>query len=323
MGSLIFMEDRWLHSPKLNLFTDAIGFGPHWCYGKWPTNWEHLNIAILEFYPIVLSLYLWGAAMSNQCILFFTDNESLVHIINKQSCKDKTLMVFVRQLVSICLNHNIVFKAKHIPGIHNNLADALSCLQVQTFRQLALVHMDPFPTEIPLHLVGMLAKCSLQPSSIPTYRRAIFHSVVTELPISPHTLALFIAYMYDNNYAPSTVSSYVSALGYSHRLLSFPDPTKAFFIIQMLKGYTKLGSHLDSRLPITLPILHRIIESASQLAISQLHCCQFQAMCAIAFYGFLRISEITSNSLKNADIPLQVHQLLWAFALSHFYSRSM
>ena len=169
----------------------------------------------------------------------------------------------------------------------------------------------------------MLAKSSLQPSSIPTYRRAIFHSVVTELPISPHTLALFIAYMYDNNYAPSTVSSYVSALGYSHRLLSFPDPTKAFFIIQMLKGYTKLGSRLDSRLPITLPILHRIIEGASQLAISQLHCCQFQAMCVIAFYGFLLISEITSNSLKNADVPLQVHQLLWAFALSHFYSRSM
>ena len=44
-GKSFFMEDRWLHSPKLNLFTDASGaigfgaiFGPHWCYGKWPTN---------------------------------------------------------------------------------------------------------------------------------------------------------------------------------------------------------------------------------------------------------------------------------------------
>ena len=238
-------------------------------------------------------------------------------------------MVFVRQLVSICLNHNIVFKAKHIPGIHNNLADALSA--GADFQTAGPSSYGPLPDRDSLEssaselgsVVGMLAKSSLQPSSIPTYRQAIFHSVVTELPISPHTLALFITIMYDNNYAPSTVSSYVSALGYSHRLLSFPDPTKAFFIIQMLKGYTKLGSHLDSRLPITLPILHRIIEGASQLAISQLHCCQFQAMCAIAFYGFLRISEITSNSLKNADVPLQVHQLLWAFALSHFYSRSM
>lgn len=61
-------------------------------------------------------------------------------------------MVFVRKLVSICLHHNIVFKAKHIPGIRNKLADALSRLQVQTFRQLAPPHTDPVPTEIPQYL---------------------------------------------------------------------------------------------------------------------------------------------------------------------------
>ena len=90
--------------------------------------------------------------MSNQCVLFFTDNEALVHVINKQSCKDKPLMSFVRKLVSICLRHNIVFKAKHIPGIYNNLADSLSRLQVQTFRRLAPAHMDQCPTEIPRFL---------------------------------------------------------------------------------------------------------------------------------------------------------------------------
>ena len=156
---IFFLDDLWVNSSKLNLFTDASGahgfgaiFGSHWCYGKWPSNWEYQNIAILEFYPIVLSLYLWGEAMSNQCILFFTDNESLVHVINKQTCKDKHLMAFVRKLVSICLHHNILFKAKHIPGIHNNQADALSRLQVQTFRHLAPAHMDPLPTDIPQHL---------------------------------------------------------------------------------------------------------------------------------------------------------------------------
>ena len=81
-------------------------------------------------------------------------------------------------------------------------------------------------------------------------------------------MALFIAYMYGNKYAPSTVRSYVSALGYSHKFLGLPDPTKAFFIIQILKGYGKIGSRLDSRLPITLPVLHRIIESSTRLAIT-------------------------------------------------------
>ena len=158
-GRYFFLDDLWVNSSTLNLFTDASGahgfgaiFGSHWCYRKWPSNWEYQNIAILEFYPIVLSLYLWGEAMSNQCILFFTDNESLVHVINRQTCKDKHLMAFVQKLVSICLHHNILFKAKHIPGIHNNQADALSRLQVQTFRHLAPTHMDPLPTDIPQHL---------------------------------------------------------------------------------------------------------------------------------------------------------------------------
>ena len=158
-GRSFFIDDVWQNSSKLSLYTDASGalgfgtiFGSRWCYGKWPSDCAYCNIAILEFYPIVPSLYLWGHEMSNQCVLFFTDNEALVHVINKQSCKDKPLMRFVRKLVSICLQHNIVFKAKHIPGIYNHLADSLSRLQVLTFRRLAPAHMDQCPTEIPLYL---------------------------------------------------------------------------------------------------------------------------------------------------------------------------
>lgn len=127
-------------------------------------------------------------------------------------------------------------------------------------------------------IVSTLVKSSLQPSSLPTYKRAWklynqflhspFHGVPMGLPISPPNLALFIAYLFDHHYAPSTVKSYVSALGYSHKLSGFPDPSQAFFIMQMLKGYSKLGTRLDSRLPITLPILHKIIEAASRFSCS-------------------------------------------------------
>ena len=158
-GKSFFIDDIWQLSNNINLFTDASGalgfgavFGNHWCYGKWPDNWVNTNIAILEFYPIVLSLHLWGADMSNRSIIFYTDNEALVHVINKQSCKDKTLMVFVRRLVLLCLQFNIMFKAKHVPGVRNNLADALSRLQVQRFQQLAPPTMDRSPTVIPVHL---------------------------------------------------------------------------------------------------------------------------------------------------------------------------
>ena len=157
-GRSFFLDETWYSSDKLNLFTDAagaLGFGAifrnKWCYGKWPDSWSGINIAILEFFPIVLSLYLWGSEMSNRCIIFFTD-EALVHVINKQSCKDKGFIFFVRKLVLVCLQNNILFKAKHVRGVHNTLADCLSRLQVDKFRSLAPVYMDPGPTDIPVHL---------------------------------------------------------------------------------------------------------------------------------------------------------------------------
>lgn len=153
-----------------------------------------------------------------------------------------------------------------------------------------------------------LLRSSLQPSSLPTYKRAwnlfytFFHTtfpgVALNLPISVPHLALFIAYLFDRNYAPSTVQTYVSALSYSHKLFALQDPTKVFFIIQMLKGYGKLGSRVDSRLPITLPILHKILSIAHDLSLSSYELCLFQAMCSLAFHAFLRVGEmaVTNNN---------------------------
>ena len=144
-GRSFFFSDQWSNSHQLIyilmplvpwalvLFLASIGVKT---YGQWPDSWRRRNIAFLELYPIVLSLHLWGDNMKNQRILFFTDNEALVHVINKQSCRDKDLMLFVRRLVLVCLANNICFKAKHIPGVHNTLADALSWLKLQTFKQL-------------------------------------------------------------------------------------------------------------------------------------------------------------------------------------------
>ena len=108
------------------------------------------------------------------------------------------------------------------------------------------------------------------------------------LPITPANLALFVAYLFANHYASSTVSTYVSSRGYYHRLAGLEDPTKTFYIIEMLKGYGKISRQLDSRLPITLPMLVRI-----QYQYRPYQSCMFKAMCSIAFFGFLHIGEIT------------------------------
>ena len=74
------------------------------------------------------------------------------------------------------------------------------------------------------------------------------------------TLALFVAHLFNRRYDSSTVNTYVSAPGYFHRSAGLRDPTKTFYISEMLKGYGKIGYKLDSRLPITLPILVRIMK---------------------------------------------------------------
>ena len=71
--------------------------------------------------------------MRNQRITFFTDNEALVNIINKNSCRDKFFVSFERRLVLVCLQNNILLRARHAPGNKNDLADSLSRLQIQRF----------------------------------------------------------------------------------------------------------------------------------------------------------------------------------------------
>lgn len=88
-----------------------------------------------------------------------------------------------------------------------------------------------------------------------------------------------------------------------------PNPSRAFFIMQMLKGYSKLGARLDSWLPITLPILDKIIAAASSFSCSKYEICQFQAMCSFAICAFLRVCEMTSTS-RHSPQPLQIHQVV-------------
>ena len=99
--------------------------------------------------------------------------------------------------------------------------------------------------------------------------------------------------MFEHHYAASTANTYVSALGYCHRLAGVTDPTKVFWIIEILKGYGKLSSRADTRLPITLPILRNILTQTPTICPSLYRARLFTAMCTTAFFAFLRVGELT------------------------------
>ena len=77
----------------------------------------------------------------------------------------------------------------------------------------------------------------------------------------------------------------------------------------MLKGYGKLGSRLDSRLPITLPILNRILESSDEICHTPYDSCLFRAMCSLAFFACMRVGEFTWTATRERGSLFQLHQL--------------
>ena len=85
-------------------------------------------------------------------MLFCSDNTAVVHILNSRT---PSIMHLLRHLMLSVARDSFSFSAKHIPGINNQVADALSCFRWQEFCQLAPA-AQPLPTPIPPQLLSEL-----------------------------------------------------------------------------------------------------------------------------------------------------------------------
>ena len=143
-GISILRKQIWVQSDNIRLYSDAAStagyaaiLGGRWFNGIFPSSWNKYHITLLELYPIVAAVELWGHLLANHCIVLNTDNEAVVFIINSQTSKDSHIMCLVRRFVICCMQYNILFKANHIPGKQNVVADYLSRLQVARARTTA------------------------------------------------------------------------------------------------------------------------------------------------------------------------------------------
>ena len=140
-GSSFIPEQFWSEDRDINFFTDAsstLGFGGFfqgdWFKGEWPAEAKQKHsIAWLEFFPVVATVAIWGHSLKGKRIIIRSDNAAVVSIINKQSSKCPAIMKLVRFFVLQCLKYNLSFHSRHISGIANNVADALSRHQMGRF----------------------------------------------------------------------------------------------------------------------------------------------------------------------------------------------
>lgn len=160
-GRSLFQSD-FVFAADFELFTDAAGshgfaaiFRSHWCCGAWPPFWISnryiKNVVLLEIFPVVVALEIWGQQFANKRIIIHTDNKGVMFALNCLSSKSLPVIRLLRYLVLLCLKFNIWIKAKHIPGESNVIADALSRLQMVRFRQL-LPKADMMGCHCPSHL---------------------------------------------------------------------------------------------------------------------------------------------------------------------------
>ena len=65
-----------------------------------------------------------GDDLRNKCIVLHSDNEAVVHIINRQTCK----LALVHGLVLVGMKLNILFRAEHFSGIldHERIPQSVS-----------------------------------------------------------------------------------------------------------------------------------------------------------------------------------------------------
>ncbi|XP_061170929.1 uncharacterized protein LOC133180416 [Saccostrea echinata] len=157
----VFKEDNFVSSDHLKLYTDASGsqgfagvLGAKWFASEWPSDFCDLQIAIKELFPIVLALEVWGDILENRNVLFLTDNAAVACVTYKQSSKEPIIMRLIRRLVVVCMCKNIHFKAQHIPGKVNVVADGLSRLKFQELRRTA-PWLDLKATPIPPELMNI------------------------------------------------------------------------------------------------------------------------------------------------------------------------
>ena len=123
-------------------------------------------------------------------------------------------------------------------------------------------------------------------------------------PAPVEHVILFISYCFDLGYSPSTITTYISGVGFYYKLRNMKDPTAAFIIKKMLEGCKRSRPRKDVRAPITEAILQKICLILPNICYSPYENYLFRAAYLTAYFGLLRVSELVFTSPIQAQRPL-------------------
>lgn len=126
------------------------------------------------------------------------------------------------------------------------------------------------------------------------------------LPIPVSNLSLFIAFLDQKGLAPTTITTYMSAIGHQHKLTGVLDTTNSFLIQKLMQASKYNKKVHDIRLPITEQLLLSLCQAVDFTVDNAFKKLLFRTMMSVAFWGFFRVGELTDASIRILDVSFNV-----------------
>jgi len=101
--------------------------------------------------PVALAAATFGPQWAGNVVEFVVDNAAVVEVINSTYCDESHMMHLMCLLVFYAAKFNFWFKAVHIPGKKNTIADTLSRNKISLF-----FSQVPYASSLPVHLPSAL-----------------------------------------------------------------------------------------------------------------------------------------------------------------------
>ncbi|OCT69274.1 hypothetical protein XELAEV_18040585mg [Xenopus laevis] len=94
----------------------------------------------------------------------------------------------------------------------------------------------------------------------------------------------------------ATLKRRVAEVAFFLKLMGKFDFTKTHLTKQILKGIARRNKAVDTRKPITMELLSKLVDVLPGVALSDYECILFRAVFIIAFFAALRVSKVVSPS---------------------------
>ena len=150
-GISLLWEQEWLLDtdiiqPHTDACTEGYGAlcGRQWFHGRWTEEQQQWSVdgttsresmPFKELYALVAAATTWGHLWTRKRITFRTDCEPVVWALNKGTSRSRRMMQLIHVLHYHAAQHHYQYRAVHIPGVDNTIADELS--RVHSMSQLS------------------------------------------------------------------------------------------------------------------------------------------------------------------------------------------